>query len=60
MLHRDNCGKGSADSKILKIKGLIILFNSTVQNIRSCHDECEAIEARCLSGILWSVQTQPA
>lgn len=31
MLHRDNCGKGREDSKSLKIKGLIILFNSTVQ-----------------------------
>lgn len=31
MLHRDNCGKGSEDLKSLKIKGLIILFNSTVQ-----------------------------
>lgn len=31
MLHRDNCEKGSADSKSLKIKSLIILFNSTVQ-----------------------------
>lgn len=31
MHHRDNCGKGSADSKSLKIQSVIILFNSTVQ-----------------------------